>query len=473
VPNPTLHEAKRLLDKAVLPALFDYTRIPCLSPSFDRSWAESGHIDQAVALLASYARAHLPESATVSIERLAGRTPLLFIDVMAEGGGSPDDVTLFYGHCDKQPPLGDWQEGRGPFSPVIEGDRLYGRGTADDGYALFAAISVLEILRSEGRSHGRCIICIEASEESGSVDLEAHLAALAGRISRPRLVVCLDSGCATYDRIWTTTSLRGNCVVRLGVRVLDYGVHSGAAGGIVPSSFRILRQLLDRIEDSATGRLLLRELNVEIPPARVAEAEALAGELPGQLSAHLPVRPGLQLSGTDESERLLNQTWRPCLAVTGIDGVPAIAAGGNVLLPYTEVKLSLRLPPTCDANRAAEAVRAACVTDPPDGAEVSCVIEDAAPGWDAPGLSDELRRSLDEASTTHFGRPASSMGEGGTIPFMATLASRYPEAELLATGVLGPKSNAHGPDEFLHLPTFTALVATLADVLAGRSSKAR
>jgi acetylornithine deacetylase/succinyl-diaminopimelate desuccinylase-like protein len=456
--------AAQLFDDAAVPVLTDYVRIPCLSPAFDPSWEANGHIGRAAELLADWARSRGLAGMTVEIHAPAGRTPLLLCEIPATPGAEGAGSVLLYGHLDKQPPFLPWREGLGPFEPVLEDDRLYGRGAADDGYSLFAALLAIESCVAAGGAHGRCVVVIEASEESSSVDLDAHLEELGERIGEPSLVVCLDSGCGSYDGFWVTSSLRGMLLVTVRVEVLEVGVHSGSAGGVVPSSFRILRQLMSRVEDEVTGELLLPELQAPVPPERMAEMKAVALELGAAAGGSFPVVAGLELTGSTPVEQLTNRTWRGSLATTGIDGVPAVADAGNVLRPSTTARLAIRLPPTSDSAAAATAVRRALTTDVPSGASVS-VGTVTADGWNAPPMADWLARAVSDGSVAAFGREHRFIGEGGTIPFVGDLSRRFPSAQFLATGVLGPDSNAHGPNESLHLPTARALTAVVAHVL--------
>jgi len=238
-------------DDEIVPTLVEYIKIPNKSPAFDPGWTAHGYMDEAVALFERWARAKLPSlpGAALEVVRLPGRTPVIVIDVPGEG----EDKVLLYGHLDKQPEMVGWTEGYGPWIPRLEGDKLYGRGGADDGYAMFGALSALMALQEQRVPHARCIVLIEACEESGSYDLPYYVDHLAQRIGSPSLVVCLDSGCGNYDQLWMTTSLRGMASGTLTIEVLDEGVHSGDASGIVPSSFRILRRLLSRLEDEDTG----------------------------------------------------------------------------------------------------------------------------------------------------------------------------------------------------------------------------
>jgi acetylornithine deacetylase/succinyl-diaminopimelate desuccinylase-like protein len=447
----------------IVPLLVEYAKIPGLSPAYDPEWEAHGRLEETADLLADWARARPLDGATVEVVRIAGLTPTVVVEVPATDAGATGTV-LIYGHYDKQPPFEGWTEGRGPWTPVLDGDWLYARGVADDGYALPSALVALESIRAAGGRHARCVIIAEGSEESGSPHLPGVLAHLAPRIGTPELVVALDSGCPTYERLWVTTSLRGAVVGTLTVRVLEHGVHSGSAGAVVPSSFRILRLLLDRIEDATTGDLLLPELRVEPPPAAVAAAQDLARarHQAGLDGSPFPVVPGLHLQGDDNADQALRTAWKGAVAVVGADGLPPTAEAGAVLRPFTSVKLAIRLPPTVDAEAASAALARALTTDPPYGATVEWKVGQAAGGWAAPERAPWLTAALDRASVTCFGPPAGELGEGGTIPFMGWLAARFTRADILALGVLGPDSNAHGPNEGLHLPTAERVTSSLA-----------
>jgi len=459
---------------SIVPALTRYVTIPNKSPMFDPEWAASGHMAEATELLAAWARTQLPDGATLEVVRLDDggrpRTPVIFIDVPATGG-APGDTVLLYGHLDKQPEMTGWRAGLGPWTPVLEGDKLYGRGAADDGYALFASLTAVNALRREGTPHARCVILIEACEESGSYDLPAYIEHLAPRIGDLSLVVCLDSGCANYDQLWSTTSLRGLVIGTLEVSLLTEGVHSGDGTGVIAASERVVRVLLDRIDDARTGVVRLAALETDIPPARARQAARAAEVLGDDVWAKFPLQPGVAPMSHDNAELILNRTWRPGLAITGADGWPTPKNAGNVLRPSTTLKLSIRIPPRVDPAAAHAAVKAALERDPPYGAKVTFSGATGSAGWDAPALASWLERALDAASSAHFGKPAMYMGEGGTIPFMAMLGARFPAAQFCITGVLGPGSNAHGPNEFLHVPTACKLTRCVADVLAAHAEQ--
>jgi acetylornithine deacetylase/succinyl-diaminopimelate desuccinylase-like protein len=385
--------------------------------------------------------------------------------------GDTDDTVLLYGHLDKQPEMSGWREGLGPWTPIRDGDKLYGRGGADDGYAAFASLAALRLLAEQAQRRARCVVLIECCEESGSFDLPAYIEHLAPRIGTPSLVVCLDSGCANYDQLWMTTSLRGLVAGDLTVKILREGVHSGDASGIVPSSFRILRMLLSRIEDQDTGWMMVDELHTEIPEQRMQQARAAARALGFEVFSKFPFVGGAMPAPTEVHEMILARTWRPTLSVTGVDGIPPLFNAGNVLRPYTTCKLSIRIPPRVDPELATIAIKQALESEPPYGAEVTFTPEKAAPGWDAPPLAEWLGAALDRCSTSYFGKPAMAIGEGGTIPFMGMLGERFPEAQFLITGVLGPGSNAHGPNEFLHIPTAKRLTCCVAEVLVAHATR--
>lgn len=448
-------------DGDIVPQLIEYIRIPNKSPMFDADWQKHGYMDAAVDLMADWAKQQDIAGMKVEVVRLEGRTPLIFIEIP----GSGDDCVLLYGHLDKQPEMTGWADDLGPWKPVLKQDKLYGRGGADDGYAIFGSLTAVRALQAQGKPHSRCVVMIEACEESGSYDLPFYVDHLAERIGKPSLVVCLDSGCGNYDQLWCTTSLRGLAGGNLKVSVLEEGVHSGDASGIVPSSFRILRHLLSRLEDEITGKILVEDLYVEVPDQRMQQAKSCAKVLDTAVYDKFPFIAGMQAMNTDLTELVLNRTWRPALSVTGVEGMPSLSNAGNVLRPYTAVKLSLRLPPTLDPKKASEVLQRVLTENPPYNAKVSFEVEKASTGWNAPLLAPWLENSIDQASLAFYGAPAMYMGEGGTIPFMGMLGEKFPGAQFMITGVLGPHSNAHGPNEFLHIPTGKRVTSVVAKVI--------
>jgi acetylornithine deacetylase/succinyl-diaminopimelate desuccinylase-like protein len=448
-------------DSSIIPEISEYIKIPNKSPHFDPDWEANGHMEKAVQMFEAWAKEQPVKGMTVEIVRLEGRTPVLLCEIP----GDSDEVVLLYGHYDKQPEFSGWDEDLDPWTPVIKDGKLYGRGGADDGYALFGSLTAILALQEQGIPHARCVVLIEGCEESGSFDLPYYIDKLEDRIGAPDLVVCLDAECGNYEQLWCTTSLRGNLTGTLRVDVLTEGVHSGTASGVVPSSFRILRKLLSRIEDEDSGRITLEALHAPIPEERVEQAKKAAATL-GELSyLKFPWAVTEPQPGESPDELLLNNTWRPTLSVTGASGLPALLDAGNVLLPFNTLKLSFRLPPTVTAEDAAHAVSEALTADTPPLAKVSFDADSTMAGWDAPPVAAWLEASMNAASEAFFGKPSLYMGTGGTIPFMGMLGEKFPDAQFLITGLLGPKSNAHGPNEFLHIETGKRLTACVARVL--------
>src|ERR1700704_4291278 len=405
----------RTWESSIVERLVAYVRIPNKSPMFDPQGERNGHMETAVQLMAQWCRGQPLTGMRVELRRLPGRTPLLLIEVPGELPGS----VLLYGHLDKQPEFTGWLPGLGPWEPVMRDGKLYGRGGADDGYAVFSSLTAIAALKAQGVPLARCVLLIEACEESGSVDLPTHLDALGDEIAEPSLVVCLDAECGNYDQVWCTTSLRGNLTGNLRVRVLNEGVHSGMATGIAATPFRIVEQLMARLENAITGDVLVDELQAAIPKDRRAQITAAAGVLGATVAGKLPFASGVQPVSNDPVELLINSTWRATVAVTGADGLPAVASAGNVLLPELVFKLSLRLPPTTDPAVAASSVKKTLERDPPYGAQVGFEKPSAAAGWNAPALAPWLDESIMRASRQIYGKEAIHLGCGGTIPFMA------------------------------------------------------
>ncbi len=458
-------------DDEIVPELVEYIRIPNKSPHFDPKWAEHGYMEKAVQQIHDWCAAQDIAGMQIEIVRLEGCTPLIFMDIPATGGGSDDDTVLLYGHLDKQPEMTGWADDLGPWKPVIRDDKLYGRGGADDGYAAYASLTAILAVQRQQLPHTRCVVIIEACEESGSYDLPHYIDHLEDRIGQPSLVVCLDSGAGNYEQLWLTVSLRGMAAGTLRADVLEEGVHSGYASGVVPSSFRILRQLVARLEDENTGQVLPDYLHTEIPDERLEQTRKMAEALGDEVWQAYPFVGGVEPQSDNNVDRILNRTWRPALSYTGVDGMPELANAGNVLRPHTALKLSMRLPPTVDGEEATVNMKATLEADPPHNAKVSFEADQAATGWTAPSVAPWLHDSLERASQAAYGKGVMYMGEGGTIPFMAMLGDAYPEAQFMITGVLGPKSNAHGPNEFLHIPFVKKLTTCVARVLVDHAGR--
>jgi acetylornithine deacetylase/succinyl-diaminopimelate desuccinylase-like protein len=449
-------------DESIVPKLVEYIRIPNRSPAFDADWKEHGHMKQAVDLIEAWCRAQKIPGMKLEVLQPGNRTPLIFMEIP----GDSSKTVLLYGHLDKQPEMTGWREGLGPWTPVIEGDKLYGRGGADDGYAAFASLTAIRALQEQKAPHARCVVLIEACEESGSYDLPYYIDQLSDRIGTPGLVICLDSGCGNYNQLWSTTSLRGLVNGDLTVELLKEGVHSGDASGVVADSFRVVRLLLSRLEDEKTGEILPRDFYVEISKNRMDQVARSASILGADVHTKFPFKQGARPVQDDVTQLILNRTWRPALSITGAAGLPALEQAGNVCRPMTAVRVSLRIPPGCEAKQAGEKLKALLEKDPPYGAQVRFELSQTAAGWAAPEMSPWLAESVDRASQSFFGGNAAYMGEGGSIPFMDMLGKKYPKAQFLITGVLGPNSNAHGPNEFLHIPTGKKLTGCVAHVLA-------
>ncbi|KAL6049435.1 Acetylornithine deacetylase/Succinyl-diaminopimelate desuccinylase [Balamuthia mandrillaris] len=494
---------EQVWDDSIVPALCEYVKIPNQSPLFDPQWATNGYMDQAIQLEVDWVKKQQVPGLEVKVIAAPERTPVIVITVEATTENKEDTV-LLYGHLDKQPPLTEgWEEGIGPYTPVIKDGKLYGRGGADDGYSIFAAVTAIKALKEQGVPHSRCVILVEACEESGSRDLPFYIEQLRDTIKTPSLIICLDSGCGNYDQLWLTTSLRGAVVGTLQVKVLTEGVHSGKASGIVPSSFRILRHVLNRLEDSETGKIIPECFYCPIPEQRLVQAKEAAETLGEELHTTFPWAGKTKPVTHDLTELLLNETWRPQLSVTGVAGMPTLEAAGNVLRTHTAVKLSLRIPPNVRAKEASDNLKALFEKGAPYDAEVAFIPDKSATGWESPQVVDWLKESLDKSSNAFFGKGACYQGEGGSIPFMGMLGELFPKAQFMITGssisiraficfscfwlfvsppicrfktdvvpqkgVLGPNSNAHGPNEFLHIKMGKGVTYCVASVLADQA----
>jgi acetylornithine deacetylase/succinyl-diaminopimelate desuccinylase-like protein len=469
-----LSTVSRAWDDDLVKQLSEYIEIPAKSPAFDANWAKAGYLETVLQRATTWVEQQKVPGLKAEIIRLPGRTPLMFFEVAATRPQTPTSQTvLMYGHLDKQPEFDGWRAGLGPWTPKYLDGKLFGRGSADDGYATYAAITAIQALKAQHVEHPRIVGIIETCEESGSPDLLPYIDVIKPRLGDVGLVICLDSGAGNYDQLWLTTSLRGMAAGVLKVEILTEGIHSGDASGLVPSSFRIMRHVLDRLEDSETGRLLPKSFHCEIPGERREQARATAAILGDEIYKRFPWAHhdcgGSTLvaipTTLDPVEALMRRTWMPTLSVTGAEGFPALQDAGNVLRPYTAFKLSLRLPPLIDAATAVAELKTLLEDNAPYQAKVTFESQGASTGWNAPTIAPWFEQALNQASLAHFQAPVGYIGQGGTIPLMNLLSQGFPTAQMMVCGVLGPKSNAHGPNEFLHVPFAKKLTAAVGQII--------
>lgn len=457
--NPLIQQVKQHLDSTLVPALKKFIEIPNLSRNFDTEWETNGLMEQAVDLCIDYANQLGIEGLNLEKSKDEGKTLFLFGDVAAK---SPDAKTiLFYGHIDKQPHLTeDWSEGLHPTKAITRGNLLFGRGSHDDGYAFFLATSLVKLLQDAGTDH-RYIFFFETDEESESKDLFHYMEKYRARIGDPNIVIALDSGAPSTELFSFTSSLRGAITLQLDVQTMPQSVHSGMNSGFVPGTIRIVRQLLDRIEDTYTG-VMTDDLQVDIPADKYAQAQLLVNKIDQLGIQGTKKLDGVKYISDSSFQGYLNSTWRPTLVVTGQEGLPDMK-GGNVLRKSQTLKLSIRIPPMIDAHEAENYVIKTLESNPPYGAKVSCTsMEEPGPGWNAPEYPQEFMTILNESSTTVFGEPAYGVAIGGSIPFVELLSDKLPKSLFMVTGVALPDSNAHGPDESIDLTYLEKFSQTMA-----------
>eukprot|EP00826_Nyctotherus_ovalis_P002262 TRINITY_DN10437_c0_g1_i5.p1 TRINITY_DN10437_c0_g1~~TRINITY_DN10437_c0_g1_i5.p1 ORF type:complete len:472 (-),score=168.49 TRINITY_DN10437_c0_g1_i5:63-1478(-) len=448
----------------VLPGIKDFVRIPNVSPGFDPEWETNGLADKAVNHIVTWINNQKLAGCTVKVLKEPKRTHTILVVVEPT---KPESKNLFfYGHCDKQPPCTEqWRKGLDPYTPTVEGTRLYGRGSSDDGYAAFAIVSAIKACQKLGIPHDRCVVMIESCEESGSKDLGYYLEQVKDVVKTPDLMFIMDSGCGDYERIWLTTSLRGNLKCDFKVTALKEGVHSGDAGGIVPETFEIVRALLDRIDDPKTGRVV-DTFQVKVPEGRLKEVADAAKLLGSKVYDHFPFIDKVSPMSKDPYELLLNKTWLANMSVIGAEGLPLLKNAGNVLRPETSLRISIRIPPTLDAKKGAEDLKKILTENPPYGAKVEVLLMAAGPGLNCPEMTPGLSKIIKDASQHFYNNDPIYYGEGGSIPFLSSLATQFPKSQFFISGVLGPESNAHGANEMLELSYTKKLICSVAYIIA-------
>ncbi len=458
--------ADELWEESIIPSLSELIKIEALSPSFEPEWKAKGELEEAIELFTKWVIDQQLEGMKYKIHRIGDRTPVLLVTVEGTGPGE----VIFYSHLDKQPSRPDlWSDELHPLKAVRREPWLYGRGALDDGYGGYVCVTALKMLQEQGVPYPRSHFLIETCEESGSYDLLPYLDSLTEELGKPDLIVVLDSGGPDYEHIWVTEALRGLVAGNLSVKVSNEGVHSGMSGGVIPSSFRIQRMLLDRVEDSRTGKILVPEMHVNITDKVRKEAEKLGVLLGDEIWSQLPVVDSLRPQNEGVAEILLDMNWRPAMSVIGADGIPPTQTAGNVLRTHTDLKLSFRIPPGVPSEKIDFILKKTLESDPPYGSEVEYIPDAAADGFHAPAMDGKIADALSSASKHISGYPPMTTWVGGTIPFMAMMQKKYPTAQFFCTGTGGPGNNAHGPDEKLHIPSSKRLTAVLSATIAALS----
>lgn len=452
---------EKLWVEQVLPGLSEFMKIPAVSPAYDAEWEANGYLRKAGEQMAAWAAEQEISGLSGEMIQLEGRSPVLFIDIP----GDFEKTVLFYGHMDKMPPSEGWEDGLGAWDPVVRGDKLYGRGGADDGYSLYSAIAAIKALQLAGMKHPRCVLFIEACEESGSFDLAAYLESMREKIGEPGLVICLDTSAHDYERLWITSSLRGVFSFDVKIRQLTKVLHSGVGGGIIPDISRVLRLILNRIDDVNTGRVLIESCNAVIPQERVAALKDAAAALSTSVYEGIPLVPGAEPLSTDVTELLVNKTWRPAVSVIGVSGFPAAETAGNAMVPEITVRISVRTPPATDINKCINEMREKITVDSPHGVELEFVLGEHVDSWVSPELSAPVAQAISDASTAYFGNDAVYLGEGGGIGFVPLMSKMFPKAQFVLTGLVGPDSNAHAANESMHIPTAKKITCCIAHIL--------
>jgi len=454
-----MDRSDEIWEQSILPSLSDFIEIKALSPLFEPDWANLGELDATIEIFCKWLDEQGISGMSYETHRIDDLSPVLLVTIEGTGPGE----VIFYSHLDKQPSKPElWSEGLHPLRAVRRDPWLYGRGSVDDGYGGYLCATSIRLLQEAGEPHPRCTMIIETCEESGSFDLPPYLEELTDQLGNPDMVVVMDSGGPDYDHVWMTEALRGLVSGTLSVKVSHEGIHSGNSGGSIPSSFRIQRILLDRVEDSATGRVLIPEMHADIPQEVRDKAVALRDIVGNSIWEQFPTVDSLRQASESTEDMIVAMNWEPTLSIIGADGMPSVQVAGNVLRTNTDLKLSFRIPPGVDSEAAIACAKKILEEDPPYGAEVTFTPDSSADGFHAPPLSGTVSDAIHDASMELTGLPPLATWTGGTIPFMAMMQGKYPEAMFLCTGSSGPGNNAHGPDEKLHIPSSKRLTVALS-----------
>ena len=452
----------------MIPNLMNFIRIPNLSPAYDYEWNTNGLLLKAANLIIAYAKSLEIKNAQINLIQDKGYSPLIFIEIPAS---RPNDnrTVLLYAHFDKQPHGTGWDDDKGPTKPVIQNGRLYGRGSADDGYASFSMLTAIKACQEHNCPLPRICLIFEGAEESTDEHLTYYFNKLLPIIGENVIAfIPLDSGCADYDRLWITNSLRGVCDYEINIQTLDNNISFGPeASGRIAENLFILRKAIDAVMDTSTGDVKIEEFYVKDIPEEIQEEMDKEIEIVGeQFFKEIPLYEGVKPLKTDIKEAMINNRWKPTCSILGIDNCPKIEDNGFGVKKSITVKMSMRLPPGIDSHAALEALKKVVKENIYFDAKVKFLSAEVADGWKLTNFSEKTKNVLNKASKEYFGNELVFKGMGGSIPFITYFQTKYPNADVICTGILGADCFEHGPNENLHLEACKKMILVLCYFLS-------
>ena len=465
---------KKYVDKQftlnILPNLMNFIRIPNLSPLFDPNWKTNGYLFKAANLIVSYAKSLNIKNAEINLLQDSGHTPMVFIEIPASRKNDNRTV-IFYGHYDKQPYGTGWDKDKSPTNPVIVDGRLYGRGSADDGYASFSILTAIKTCQEFNCLMPRICCLFEGAEESTDADLKYYFDKLIPILGDNVVAfIPLDSGCPDYDRLWMANSLRGIVDIDVNIQTLDQESHYGPeASGIIAENLFLMRKIYDGLVDSTNGEFKLEEFKIaeDKIPAIVMEQMQKEIEIVGDnFIKNIPLYEGVSPLKTDVKELMINNRWKPSCFILGIDNCPKTEDRGFGVSSGINVRMSIRIPPTVDKNKAIEALKKALSDNIYFGAQVKLGYLDYGEGVLLANMSNKVKNILNKASLEFFGNESVFTGVGGSIPFIGYFQSKYPNTDIICTGIVGSDSHEHGPNENLNIEACKKMVCVLCYFLS-------
>ena len=463
---------KKYVDKQfilnTLPNLMNFIRIPNLSPLYDDDWNTNGLLLKAANLIISFAKSLELKNAEINLLQDKGYTPLIFIDIPASRINDTRTI-LFYAHYDKQPHGEGWDEDKSPINPVIIDGHLYGRGSADDGYALFSILTAIKTCQDYNCPMPRICCIFEGAEESTDAHLTYYFNKLMPVLGNNIIVfIPLDSGCSDYNHLWITNSLRGFCDFEINIETLENECHYGPeASGIIAENMFLIRKIFDGILDSTNGEVKLKEFHVDKIPEIIDEQMNKEIEVVGDdFIKNIPLYEGVSPLSTDVRQLMINSRWKPTCNILGIDNCPKISDNGFGINPTMKVRMSMRIPPGIDINKAIESFKTALSENTYFGAKVSLASYDFGEGAVFANMSNKCKTILNKASLEFFENEGLFMGGAGSIPFITYFQSKYPKSDIICTGILGNDSNEHGPNENLNIDAAKKLICVFCYFLS-------
>ena len=464
-----LHETiSKIFNTTTLPNLMNFIRIPNTSPEFDPDWDKNNLLLKASKLIITFIKTLQLKNTEITLLKDENHTPFILTETKSSKEKEKNTI-LFYAHIDKQPNCEGWDKGKSATNPIIENGRLYGRGSIDDGYAIYSILTAIKYCQDNNLFTNRIICIFECSEESSSDDLNYYFDKLIPFFGNDiSLFCCVDLTCLDYKKMWIVNCIRGVMDFDVKIYTLNNDIYSNFTKGVFPDNFMIFRKLCDLLRNEK-GEFLIPELIIsedKIPKDRKKELEEASKEIGIDFIKVLPLYNNTKPMKDDIYKLLLNNIWKVSMIIKGIDGIPDKKYEGNILSKGLKARIQMRIPPLLNGKKAFEAIKKKFIENTPFNSKVEVEMIGIDDGWNDKNFSERSKNVFNYVSKIGFGNDVGFKFDGGSVPFIQYFENKYPKSQIANLGIRGYECNEHGPNESIDLDACKKFIAALVILMS-------